>query len=82
MIRQLVLLVLLGFSSSLAQLMNFDVVSEWKVLDFVWNSQDQRQAAINSGEYVPGNNVPLDVALHYSRIDGWYIEKDLISPKK
>lgn len=59
-------------SSCLAQLTNLTLVIEWKVLEYDFPSAAEKQAAIASGEYVPGKGVPSDVAVYYSRTIGGY----------
>lgn len=39
----------------------FDVVYEWRQLDFQYPSLTQRQQAIISGDFVPANNLPLGI---------------------
>lgn len=69
---RLCLLVLFEFSSCLGQLTNLHLVSEWKELEYDFSSNEDKQAALNSGAYVPGNGVPIDVAVHYSKSSGRY----------
>ncbi|CAK9798069.1 Major royal jelly protein 2 [Anthophora quadrimaculata] len=38
-----------------------EVTYEWKYMDFLYDSEQQREAAIKSGEYVPASNSPIDV---------------------
>lgn len=38
-----------------------DVVLEWKWLDFVYESEQQRQTLLQNGGYVALNNVPIDI---------------------
>lgn len=39
----------------------FEIVYQWKILDFQYDSLDERQRAISSGAFVPENNLPLGV---------------------
>lgn len=39
----------------------FDVVYEWKILDYQFPSPQHREAALRSGEFVPQNNLPLGI---------------------
>jgi hypothetical protein len=41
------------------------LVNEWKIIDFNFPSERQRQDAINKGEFVLGNAVPIDVDVFY-----------------
>jgi len=52
----------MGYSSSILLIVSMAIVSfgvevnfihEWKYADFEWESQEQKQAAINSGTYNP-----------------------------
>lgn len=52
-------------SSSFAQLTHLDPVVEWKELEYEFPSEQYAQAALDSGQYVPGNGVPIDVAVDY-----------------
>jgi hypothetical protein len=45
-------------------------VVEWKQLDFQFPSEIERQRAIKAGEFIPENNMPLDVDVHYSQVTG------------
>ncbi|CAK9802743.1 Major royal jelly protein 2 [Anthophora plagiata] len=38
-----------------------NVIYKWKYMDFLYDSEEQRQAAIKSGEYAPTSNYPIDV---------------------
>lgn len=64
------LLVIFACSSTIAQLPNLNVVSEWKELEYEFCTVEDKQAAIDSGTYIPGNGVPIDVAVHYIRNNG------------
>lgn len=35
---------------------------QWKVIDYKWESNEARQKAIKSGDYIPENNMPTGVA--------------------
>lgn len=39
----------------------FEIVYQWKILDFQYPSDAHRQQAIQSGDFVPENNLPLGV---------------------
>jgi hypothetical protein len=41
------------------------LVNEWKSFDFEFPSEAARQKAIECGEFVEGNSVPIDVDIHY-----------------
>lgn len=72
-LRRLFVLFAFVFSSSLAQFPNLNVVSEWKELEYEFPSSEAKQAAIDSDVYIPGNGVPIDVAVHYSNNSERYI---------
>lgn len=66
--KHVIVLSLLAFVSIRAQrptLKNFKVVSEWKDLEYAFPSPSLRQAAIQSGQYIPGRGVPIDVDVDY-----------------
>lgn len=44
---------------------NLKMVAEWKILDFAFPGLEDRQLAIRSGNFVPGNCVPIDVDIDY-----------------
>lgn len=46
----------------------FDVVYEWRQLEFAYGSFLERQRAILSGEFIPTNNVPLGIDRYRSRL--------------
>lgn len=46
-------------------LKNLRLVAEWNELEFEFPTPQQKQAALISGQYVPGNSVPIDVAVDY-----------------
>lgn len=48
-----------------AGLKNLKSVAEWGSLDYVFPSSSVRQAALSSGQFVPGNGVPIDVDVDY-----------------
>lgn len=56
-------ILLLTQSSSYSQ--HLKMVAEWKTLDFVFPGPDDRQLAIRSGNFIPGNCVPIDVDIDY-----------------
>lgn len=39
----------------------FDVVYEWNILDYAFNSPQDRERAIMTQEFVPENNLPLGI---------------------
>lgn len=39
----------------------FDTVYEWNILDYAFDSPEQREKAIMTGEFVPENNLPLGI---------------------
>lgn len=45
----------------------FKMLAEWRDLAFEFPSPSDEAAARNSGKYVPGNAVPIDVDIHYRR---------------
>ncbi|CAK9829355.1 Major royal jelly protein 1 [Anthophora retusa] len=38
-----------------------NVIHEWKYIDYLFENDQQRAAAIKSGDYVPASNAPIDV---------------------
>lgn len=69
-----IVLVIFAFSSGFAQLTELNLVSAWNQLQYEYSSEADMQRAIDSGAYVPGNGVPIDVAVHYINSNGKYIE--------
>lgn len=43
-------------------------VYEWKQVSFVWPSQSVRRQAIQSGEYIPENNMPMGLARWHDKM--------------
>lgn len=41
------------------------IFKEWRQMDFQFPSKAVRQQAINNGNYVPENIIPIDVAVDY-----------------
>lgn len=41
------------------------IFKEWRQMDFQFPSNAVRQQAINNGNYVPANIIPIDVAVDY-----------------
>lgn len=48
-----------------AALKDLKSVTEWRSLEYAFPSPQLRQAALASGQYVPGNGVPIDVDVDY-----------------
>lgn len=46
----------------------FQIVNEWKYLDFEYDSYQRRQQAIAKGEFDPKNNLPLGIDVYGERI--------------
>lgn len=42
------------------------LANEWKSIDFDFPSDKSRRDALDSGEFIPGNAVPIDVDIYYS----------------
>lgn len=40
-------------------------VLEWKALDYAYDSEAERQLAISSGEFTPGNGIIIDSDVYY-----------------
>lgn len=36
---------------------------KWKYLDYAWPSEEVKQQAIENGEYIPENNIPVGISL-------------------
>lgn len=71
-VHHIIALLMLVFVSTQAQrgtVKNLKLVSEWKDLEYAFPSQSHRQAAIQSGQYISGRGVPIDVDVDY-RIQG------------
>lgn len=35
---------------------------QWKIIDFAWKNQSAKEQALESGDFVPKNNMPTGVA--------------------
>ena len=46
----------------------FNEVYEWKIIDFLYPSTEQREAAIASGSFIPTNNLPLGIDRYQNRL--------------
>lgn len=46
----------------------FDIVYQWKILDFLYPSLEDRQQALIEGTFVPQNNLPLGLDVWQDRI--------------
>ena len=44
---------------------NVRIFKHWRQMDFQFPSNAVRQQAINNGNYVPANIIPVDVAVDY-----------------
>lgn len=47
---------------------NLRVAFQWKQLDFNFTSEEERQEAINSREFIPENNLPLGLEVYGERL--------------
>ncbi|XP_030566601.1 protein yellow isoform X1 [Drosophila novamexicana] len=47
---------------------SFEIVHEWKYLDFEYPTFVERQLAIKNGDFVPRNNLPLGIDIYGSRL--------------
>ncbi|KAJ8984319.1 hypothetical protein NQ317_012537, partial [Molorchus minor] len=45
---------------------NFDVVYQWNQLEYDYHSEYDRQADIDTGNFIPGKAAPIDVEVYYS----------------
>lgn len=64
--RIISILILLLISETLAD--NLTVAFEWKVLDFLYPSEDARREAISSSSFIPENNIPVGVEVSGDRL--------------
>lgn len=46
----------------------FEIIYQWRLLDFQYPTIDDRQTAITNGEYIPQNNLPLGVDTYKNRL--------------
>lgn len=44
---------------------NLKLVAEWRTLDFAFPGEDVKQLAVQAGNYIPENCVPIDVDVDY-----------------
>lgn len=47
---------------------NLNPVYEWKYVDYVWDSNEQKEEAINSGNYNNSATIILDVDISMGKI--------------
>ncbi|KAH8361026.1 hypothetical protein KR093_006785, partial [Drosophila rubida] len=47
---------------------SFEVVNEWKYMDFEYPTFVERQLAIMNGDFIPKNNLPLGIDVHRNRL--------------
>lgn len=62
------LILVITFSSWSFAMDNLRVAFQWKQVDFAYPSNESRQAAINSREFVPENNIPLGLEVYQDRL--------------
>ncbi|KAH8300582.1 hypothetical protein KR044_010060, partial [Drosophila immigrans] len=46
----------------------FQIVNEWKYIDFEYPTFVERQQAIMNGDFIPKNNLPLGIDVHRNRL--------------
>lgn len=56
-----------GFGPGSAQKPDLKTIFQWSQLEFDYESEAARQADIDSGVFIPGVPVPIDVDVYYSR---------------
>lgn len=66
----LIYLYLLEVAEVLCTDVNMKIVSQWKMMDFIFPTAQHRQFALLHGSYIPGNAVPIDVDVHYNTNGG------------
>ena len=54
---------LISVSSCSANLKKMQTVFQWKYVDYVWPSEEYKQAAIANGDYDYKNVIPMDFAV-------------------
>lgn len=47
---------------------NLQVAYQWKQLDFDYSNESDRQAAIDSKEFIPENNIPVGLEVFGDRL--------------
>lgn len=47
---------------------NLRVAYQWKQLDFNYTTEEERQEAVNSREFIPENNLPLGLEVYGDRL--------------
>ena len=61
-----VLLLFVGLPlSSYGNLRQLKLIDDWKTIDFIFPNDHQRNNAILTKEFVPGQAVPIDVDVYY-----------------
>lgn len=46
-----------------------NTIAQWNQLEFVFPSANDEQIARNTGEYIPGNSLPIDVAVFNNGVE-------------
>nr|UPO25012.1 yellow-b [Henosepilachna vigintioctopunctata] len=64
--KELIVTILL-FSQALTE-NNLDVKFQWRELDFMFPSENSRTAAIERGDFIPENNLPLGLEVYENRL--------------
>lgn len=47
---------------------NLQTKYEWKLIDFNYDSAEERQEAINNGTFIPENVIPVGIDVHDNRL--------------
>lgn len=66
-IGAIVVICAIGIPPTLAQ-RGLHVAYEWKQMDFAYRTDSDRQAAIESGAFVPANVIPVGLERHSDRL--------------
>ncbi|CAK1554521.1 unnamed protein product [Leptosia nina] len=65
LLKTLVILQAIYIGTCMEQL---DIIYEWKELDFAYPTPEARQAALDSGAFVPGNTIPMGLEVHGQKL--------------
>lgn len=64
----MLLLVLGWLVVAVAPMDNLRVAFEWKSIDFDYPSEEVRREAVDAGDFIPENNLPLGLEVHADRV--------------
>jgi hypothetical protein len=61
---KLFVLTLVGLAAVVSGQRGYDVLHRWKLMDFQYPSEDERQEAISNGTFIPENNALTGIKVY------------------